>query len=242
VVVNPSPSPIYGSDVMCAGNTIILYDSTAGGGTWYYLGDDELIFIVDSGANYANLSSSSLIYMFDVGNLHFTDTAGCSTTATIWAYEPPLPPITGDSIISVDSTTGLADSAPEGTWSSSDTSVASIGNLSGVVTGISPGTTTISYTYGCIAVFALTVIPPASVPVIAAKGESIGLYPNPTTTSLTISSSEKITTISIANLLGQTVYTDNYNSNRVQVDVSALPTGVYFIKVNGTEVRKFLKE
>ncbi len=53
---------------------------------------------------------------------------------------------------------------------------------------------------------------------------------------------ETISTISIINLLGKTVYNNEYNSEKVQVDVSALPAGVYFVKVNGMDVKKFLKE
>ena len=68
------------------------------------------------------------------------------------------------------------------------------------------------------------------------------IYPNPATTFVAISSSAKITTMSIINLLGQTVYTHEYSSEKVQVDVSALPAGVYFVKINGTGVRKFIKE
>jgi hypothetical protein len=68
------------------------------------------------------------------------------------------------------------------------------------------------------------------------------LYPNPATTSLTISSTNNINSITITNLLCQTVYTHKYNSEQVQVDVSYLPNGVYFIKVNGSAVRKFVKE
>ena len=68
------------------------------------------------------------------------------------------------------------------------------------------------------------------------------LYPNPTTTSLTITSGDKISSIAISNLVGQTVYRHQYNTENVQIDVSNLPPGIYFIKINGTEVRKFVKE
>jgi len=78
-------------------------------------------------------------------------------------------------------------------------------------------------------------------PNLSTVGGSIILYPNPTSTSLTISASDRITTIGITNLLGQTVYTNHCNSPQVQVDVSALPSGIYFVKVNGVEVRKFIK-
>ena len=67
-------------------------------------------------------------------------------------------------------------------------------------------------------------------------------YPNPATTSLTITSANKITNVTITNLVGQTVYTHSCNSEKVQVDVSGLPTDIYFVKVNGSEVRKFVKE
>jgi len=70
----------------------------------------------------------------------------------------------------------------------------------------------------------------------------ITVYPNPTTSILTISASETITSISINNLVGQTLCDNHYNSTQVQVNVANLPSAIYFVKVNGTEVRTFLKE
>ena len=73
------------------------------------------------------------------------------------------------------------------------------------------------------------------------KQSSIAIYPNPATTELTISSTDKITNITITNLLGQTFYNHIYNTEKIQVDVANLPKGMYLIKVNGSEVRKFVK-
>ena len=70
----------------------------------------------------------------------------------------------------------------------------------------------------------------------------LNVFPNPTYSELTVIANEIINTIAINNLVGQTVYTNKYNSKRVEMDVSILPAGVYFIKVNGTEARKFVKE
>ena len=51
--------------------------------------------------------------------------------------------------------------------------------------------------------------------------KTTSIYPNPATITLTIQSpKEPITQISITNLLGQTVYTNKYNTTEVQVDVS----------------------
>ena len=74
-------------------------------------------------------------------------------------------------------------------------------------------------------------------------GSTLSIFPNPATTELTIqSTNEPIKQITITNLLGQTVYNQMHSTDKVQVNISSLPTGVYFVKVNDTEVRKFVKE
>ena len=75
--------------------------------------------------------------------------------------------------------------------------------------------------------------------------QSIVIYPNPTAMQLSIESgNEFINAICIFNLLGQVVHNTPVlgSITHVTVDVSNLPSGVYFIKVNNTEVRKFVKE
>jgi hypothetical protein len=71
---------------------------------------------------------------------------------------------------------------------------------------------------------------------------AIELYPNPAHSSLTITSSENIKNITISNIVGQIVYTRNYNAHIISVDLSALADGVYFVKINGSKIRKFVKE
>ncbi len=80
---------------------------------------------------------------------------------------------------------------------------------------------------------------------LSASGQTDGimLYPNPAFTELNISSGSKtITSVCLTNLTGQEVYNQNYNQAKVQVDVAQLPAGLYFVKVNGQDVRKFVKE
>jgi hypothetical protein len=83
---------------------------------------------------------------------------------------------------------------------------------------------------------------PLSVPTLSAVDNKIELYPNPAQNSLTISSSSGITEVIISNLLGQTVFSRHYNDEQVQVDLSQLPSGVYTAKINGTQIKKFVKE
>src|SRR5947207_12446340 len=64
----------------------------------------------------------------------------------------------------------------------------------------------------------------------------IQIYPNPATTELTITSTNKITSVTITNLIGQTVYARDYITAKVIVNIVGLPAGVYFVKINGNEV------
>lgn len=71
---------------------------------------------------------------------------------------------------------------------------------------------------------------------------TISIYPNPATTELTIADNDKITSVAITNLPGQTVFSHAYNAEQVRVNIAELPAGIYFVKVNGSEVRKLAKE
>ncbi len=70
----------------------------------------------------------------------------------------------------------------------------------------------------------------------------VSVYPNPAQNSLTIAATKAIATLSITNLIGQVVQTQFCNTNKAMVDISTLPKGISFVKINNTEVRKFLKE
>ena len=79
------------------------------------------------------------------------------------------------------------------------------------------------------------------VPTIHQSQKHINIFPNPTSSALTISAPQPLTQITITNLLGQTLFSSQYYSQQVQLDVSTLTAGIYFVKVNGLEVKKFIK-
>ena len=79
------------------------------------------------------------------------------------------------------------------------------------------------------------------VDIVNAK-EIISVYPNPATKELTVSAANLVKTISINNMVGQTIFSNEYNAENINVNVADIPSGVYFIRVNGTEVRRFVKE
>ncbi len=230
---------------MCAEEIGTLYDTTVGGGTWLFFGSPdgsaELGGVWSDHCNVDSWSTSG-----GGGYLTFIDSAGCSTSTGVAFMDPPIPPLGGDTIIHVDTSTILHGAGPGQMWGIADTTIARVDSVPNagtrcIVTGISPGTTIVSYIYGCTVAATLIVLPSAAVPPISVTNED-GIYPNPATTSLTITSPQKITNLSITNILGQTVYAHVYNSEKVEVNVSGWPAGVYFLKINGSEVRKFVKE
>ncbi|WP_310556814.1 T9SS type A sorting domain-containing protein [Flavobacterium sp.] len=65
--------------------------------------------------------------------------------------------------------------------------------------------------------------------------------PNPTTSILNISYSNNISDIIVTNILGQQIIKMNSSSNRVQLDLSSIPNGTYFVKVISENKEKIVK-
>jgi hypothetical protein len=61
------------------------------------------------------------------------------------------------------------------------------------------------------------------------------IYPNPTSSVLTINAASVIDNVEIFNVLGQIVYTKNVMLNNAEINVSDLQTGNYLVKVTTKE-------
>jgi hypothetical protein len=75
--------------------------------------------------------------------------------------------------------------------------------------------------------------------------EGFTYYPNPTTSTLNLSSIERIENVEIYNMLGQKVIAQSVNATTSEINVSSLATGAYLMKVlvNGqTGVYKIIKQ
>ena len=66
-------------------------------------------------------------------------------------------------------------------------------------------------------------------------------YPNPVIDVLNLSYTQNISNIAVYNLLGQKVMEEKTNSNSVQLDMSTLSAGSYFVKVSSDNKVKTLK-
>ena len=70
----------------------------------------------------------------------------------------------------------------------------------------------------------------------------VTLYPNPAGKELTINANEKINSINIINSTGNVIYTHQCNAQQVTINIGDLPNGIYCVKINDSEVSKFLKK
>jgi len=178
VTVNLAPAPIGGTigGNGCAGLSNNLTDAT-GAGTWSSSSPANATIGVSSGILTGILPGSTTITFTLASN-------GCTTSLPLTIN--PLPnAVTGITNVcaagAVTSTTTLSDLSSGGTWSSSNSSVATVSLFSGIVSGVAAGTTTISYTLstGCYATAPVIVNPlPAGISpssAVVCAGSSVNL-------------------------------------------------------------------
>ncbi len=148
VTVNPLPANISGNANLCLGANVVYSDATSGG-IW-------------------STASTSVATADGVGNImgvtlgtttvSYTLPTGCYATKTATVNPVPVPITVPSSGLCVtdayNPTVTLVDgtTVPPGTWTSSNPSVATIVSFSGQLTGVSAGTTAITYTLptGCM--------------------------------------------------------------------------------------------
>jgi VCBS repeat-containing protein len=134
VTVNPLPAvpTISGNASYCQGGAVVLTSSSATGNLWNF------------GPNTQSVTVGAGTYSVKV-----TDGNNCSaTSATFTVTENPLPTITGTANTcagGLRSLVGSGTAAASNAWTSSNTAVATVSNT-GVVSGLTAGTTTITYT------------------------------------------------------------------------------------------------
>jgi hypothetical protein len=167
ITVNPLPGAagtITGTATVCQGATSVAYSvpviSNATGYIWAYSG---------TGITITGETTNSVTVIFAAnatsGNLTVRGVNSCGSGAVSDIYKitvKTLPSaITGTTNVDVGSTTILSSTPAGGTWSSGSPAVAIINSSTGEVTGVSKGTSLITYTLptGCSVSMVFTVLP-----------------------------------------------------------------------------------
>jgi uncharacterized repeat protein (TIGR01451 family) len=140
VTVNTSLGGITGTIALCAGNSSLLSNSTPGG-TWSSI--DVSVATVATSGSVTGVSAGTAFITYATGT--------CADVTTVVTVSALPSVITGISPLCPGNTATLSCSPASGAWSTSDTSAATIGTSSGVLTGVAGGTARITYTLptGC---------------------------------------------------------------------------------------------
>jgi len=151
VTVNGLPAPITGLSSLCVGTTITLADATIGG-------------TFTTSGPHASVSPGGVVTGLTVGTqlITYTSTLGCFVTYSVTVNTTP-PPIGGVLGVCQGLTTVLTDGIAGGIWTITPTTTATIVSTvsSATVTGVAPGTATVTYALGlgCSTSSLITVYP-----------------------------------------------------------------------------------
>ncbi len=157
--VNPVPT-IIGNAPICAGATVQLTGSGIPDATTPWTSSNPFVATIDNTGLVTGVSAGT-------STITYTDVNGCSNTVVVTVNSGPV--ISGTSQVCIGATVQLNGSGtPDATtpWASSNPAVATINNT-GLVTGVSVGTSTMTYTdnAGCRTTVVITV---NSIPVTTA--------------------------------------------------------------------------
>lgn len=95
----------------------------------------------------------------------------------------------------------------------------------------------------CVAAFPCLLTGTTATKII--ENEKIEIYPNPANDQLSIRTTGQFNTVIITNTLGQVLIQQQLLSSKNELNISLLPSGVYYVTLKGekgSSVRKFVKE
>jgi len=136
----PVPQTIYGTNPLCTGNSAV-WSATSGGGSWTSSNPGVASINVSTGLLTGVSQGTSLItYSVTTGGV-------CVNTATrtVTVNIPTSQTITGQTPLCIGSTAPWASTSSGGTWYSGIPGVAAVNAGTGLVTGVSAGTSRITY-------------------------------------------------------------------------------------------------
>ncbi len=202
--VNPIPNAIVGNNQICLGDTSLFRVIGSPGGGWSSSNTGVATVTAIS-----STFDSAIVIGTGIGTASITYTlpTGCFTVLNVTVH--PLPnPINGPDTVCVGATIALTSvplvpPAGGGIWISGNVAVATVGSLSGIVTGVSPGTAVITYAIspaGCFETKIVSVRPnPAAivVPTNVCVGFTVTAT-NPTVGGTWVSSDDAIATVGSA--------------------------------------------
>jgi len=198
ITVNALPPPIFGPSSLCLGASAMYTNTSTTPAIHPWTID---VSILDTTAVYPD-SVKVTATLPGITTITYTNASGCHVSESVTVYAVTTH-ITGDTSVCQGQSTLLTALPPGGTWSVASTSIATIGSSSGIITGVSSGTTIVTYTGagGCYYFESFSVYPLTNIygPHSVCRGDSIELYDTTqgSVFSYWVSSNTGIATVSV---------------------------------------------
>ena len=238
ITVNPLPNAgtVTGPSSVCTSSSITLTDSVSGG-LWTATNSDG--FISTSGV-VLGVTTGTDTFKYSYTNV--CGTAVSSKVVTIIALPDPGV-ISGPDTVCFSAPITMIDTVSAGTWSltNANATIGTSGTVNGVTVGIDTVVYSVTNTCGTNTAQKLLIVSEciSEVKGMPASGSAINIFPNPTQSSITVISSEPISSIVITNTLGQKVFSRAYNDKKIIINMQDLPVGVYYLKINDNNYKVF---
>ena len=144
VIAAPVAGTVHGASTVCAGSSTTFTTGGTSGGTWSSNNTSAATVNASTGV-VTGVAAGSATITYTVSNA--CGTASATKSITVNAA-PNAGTISGPSTVCIGTTIALAtDGNSGGTWSSSNTSVATVIASTGVVKGIGAGSAIVTYTF-----------------------------------------------------------------------------------------------
>jgi len=256
ITVNPYPTSftLNASATICAGDSgthLILSGSSSGVSYQLYQGMGSTGPVIYGTGTTLDMGLQTIPGTYTV---RATDTTtGCSQTMAghpVITVNSAITAIYGPSELCQGTTLTLSNITAGGTWASGSPAVASVDPATGVVSGVSAGSSVIYYSFtstGCYAAALVSVdaLPCSNVSVKETSlpdNSLVEIYPVPASGSFTITSAPgAYNHYTITGMEGKIIKEEKIITSPLQADISSLPDGLYLLTFYGSDGTKVLK-
>jgi len=222
---------ISADDLLWSGDSIVLHIGTSG----ITKRDTQLIYGIQV-QPMSDTAAPGYVYAFYVKGISGIAAGPTGTNFGDLSLSPSK--IAGSPLMCITGYDTLSDASSSGAWSSTNTAVATVGALTGIVGGVSGGTDTIVYTLpSTCAVHKTIYVNPCTeaTPYIPHNDDAVDIYPNPADDNFSI----RMTTgayqhYTIKNLLGQMLVHEPLLGTETSVDIRDMRPGLYLISFSGS--------
>ena len=254
-VITPTVTVTSTADTLCSGTAVTFTAAVIGSSTAFtyeWLVNGSATGGSNNIYNYVPANGDSIRCILSVNGLCATPSSNTiymvvtpATTPSITITSNPVSPI--GSIVTVNAIVTGAGSSYNINWYDNgvlfNTTTTPIVTYTKTVSTDIITATVIPQSIGCYDSTisnAITITDSSTNSPDLSKRDGFLVFPNPATTEITITATNKISEIIISNVLGEIVQSASPNTEKTAINIAVLSAGIYFVKITNSEGHKMI--